>query len=206
MRSPSAPRLPPQIFIFGSSRIFRNFCARALFSSRLALAYTLFLKHFLKYLNRSLSAVCYPALSDFLVSVCYILVYLYSFFVYVYYLFVLSCRVFIPLSFLVFYSVISCLPFCVARLFFCSLLLFLKVLLPRFSLFSSTFYIYIIHPFLISAYPFSPITLSSRFKACSTILLSSWSLPSSFTFSISEGSVSSSNRSCSSSLLLRVTS
>ena len=31
MRSPSAPSLAPQIFIFGSSRIFQNFCARAIF-------------------------------------------------------------------------------------------------------------------------------------------------------------------------------
>ena len=153
MRGVCAVRLPlayPLRFLFLALAEFFGISAlERFFSSRLALAYTLFLKHFLKYLNRSLSAVCYPALSDFLVSACYILVYLYSFFVYVYYLFVLSCRVFIPLSFLVFYSVISCLPFCVARLFFCSLLLFLKVLLPRFSLFSSTFYIYIIHPFLI---------------------------------------------------------
>ena len=119
--SPSPPRSPPQIFIFGSSRIFQNFCARAIFSSRLALAYTPFLKHFLKYLNPSLSAVYYPALSDFWVSPCYILVYLYSFFVYAYYLFVLSYHVFVPLSFLIFCCVISCLPFCVARLFFCFL-------------------------------------------------------------------------------------
>ena len=31
LRSPSAPSLAPQIFIFGSSRIFQNFCARAIF-------------------------------------------------------------------------------------------------------------------------------------------------------------------------------
>ena len=42
------PSLAPQIFIFGSSRIFQNFCARAIFSSRLALAYTDFLQDFLK--------------------------------------------------------------------------------------------------------------------------------------------------------------
>ena len=31
LRCPSAPSLAPRIFIFGSSRFFRNFCARAIF-------------------------------------------------------------------------------------------------------------------------------------------------------------------------------
>ena len=112
VRSPSAPSLAPRIFIFGSSRIFRNFCARAIFfvSARPRL------HTFSETLSEisepfSFSSLLPCSLSDFLVSPCYILVYLYSFFVYVYYLFVSSYHVFIPLSFLVFYSVISCLPF-----------------------------------------------------------------------------------------------
>ena len=123
MRGVCAVRLPPRLplrFLFlALAEFFRISVLELFFSSRLALAYTLFLKHFLKYLNRSLSAVCYPALSDFLVSACYIFVYLYPFFVYVYYVFVLVYYLFIPSSLPYFLYVISCLSFCVARLFFC---------------------------------------------------------------------------------------
>ena len=69
MRGVCAVRLPPRLplgFLFlALAEFFRISVLELFFSSRLALAYTLFLKHFLKYLNRSLSAVCHPALSDF---------------------------------------------------------------------------------------------------------------------------------------------
>ena len=110
---------PSDFYFLALAEFFRISALERFFSSWLALAYTDFLQGFLKYLNHSLSAVCNPALSHFFVSPCYFLVYLYPFLVYVYYLFVLVYYLFIPLSFRLFCFVISCLPFCVARLFFC---------------------------------------------------------------------------------------
>ena len=114
VRSPSAPSLAPQIFIFGSSRIFQNFCARAIFSSRFAPRLHTFSETLSEISEPFSFSSFYRGVFHFFVSPCYILVYLYPFFVYVYYLFVLSYHVFIPLSCLVFCYVISCLPFCVA--------------------------------------------------------------------------------------------
>ena len=113
LRRPSAPSLAPQIFIFGSSRIFLNFCARAIFffsassrfhgfSARLSEISEPF--SFSSFAPCCLAFSCVPLLyfGVYLLSFCAILLCFYA-----------PISPFSP-------CVISCLLFCVARLFFCA--------------------------------------------------------------------------------------
>ena len=138
LRSPSAPSLAPRIFSFGSSRFFQNFCARAVFLSRLALACTDFLNAFWNLLNHSLSAVCHLALSHFFgvsllffgVSLPLSCVCLLSFCVGI----LSFCTVVFPCFFL---CNILLTVLCSKIIFLCNLIIF-KRIAPRFSLFPST--------------------------------------------------------------------
>ena len=142
LRSPSAPRSPPRIFNFGSSRIFQIFCARAVFffsacprlqgfSARFSEISEPF--SFSSFAPCCLAFSCVPLLyfGVYLLSFCAILLCFYA-----------PISPFSP-------CVISCLLFCVARLFFCAPWLFLRGLPLVLVCFPQLLYDYIIHSFFI---------------------------------------------------------